>query len=82
MDRSGDIDERVRVRERELRSYPDAWREQTSFAKRLARHVALMIREGRTGTGHWIIPTMPAKHSSHGELLIELLPPTFPQRFT
>lgn len=28
MDRSGDIDERVRVRERELRSYPDAWREQ------------------------------------------------------
>lgn len=54
----------------------------TSFAKRLAGHVALMIREGRTGTGHWIIPTMPATHSSHGELLIELLPATFPQRFT
>lgn len=33
----------------------------TSFIKRLARHVASLIQEGRARAGHWIIPTMPAR---------------------
>ncbi len=31
----------------------------TSFAKGLALHVALLIRDGWIGAGRWIIPTMP-----------------------